>query len=187
MKYSLVVRGAVRIAVVSSLLVTLTPLLSQAQLPDKCELDVAAARQALRRSRPPKSTRSRRNSDCSRKSSGSSVRASCISKPRSKSPRTRVLGRKPVEEAGSGIVIEVDSRLYILTNRHVIDESQLQDIAINLSDRRVLHPTTVWSDRETDVAVMAIDATRSRIRRVWETANRSRSATLSSRWAARSD
>ncbi len=67
-------------------------------------------------------------------------------------------GRKPVKEAGSGIVIEVDSKHYVLTNRHVINQSQLRDIAIRLSDRRVLHPTTVWADRETDVAVMAIDA-----------------------------
>ena len=67
-------------------------------------------------------------------------------------------GRKPVEEAGSGIVIRVESKLYILTNRHVIDEAQLNDIAIKLSDRRVLHPTMVWADRETDVAVMAINA-----------------------------
>lgn len=68
-------------------------------------------------------------------------------------------GRKPVEEAGSGIVIKVDSKLYILTNRHVIDKSQLADIKIKLNDQRVLNPTTVWADRETDVAVMAIDAT----------------------------
>ncbi|MCB9920830.1 MAG: trypsin-like peptidase domain-containing protein [Planctomycetaceae bacterium] len=67
-------------------------------------------------------------------------------------------GRKPVEEAGSGIVIRVESKLYILTNRHVIDEAQLNDIAIKLSDRRILHPTTVWADRETDVAVMAVEA-----------------------------
>ncbi|MBC8353261.1 MAG: trypsin-like peptidase domain-containing protein [Planctomycetes bacterium] len=68
-------------------------------------------------------------------------------------------GRKPVEEAGSGIVIDVDSKLYILTNRHVIDESRLGDIEIKLSDQTILHPTSVWADRETDVAVMAVAAT----------------------------
>lgn len=67
-------------------------------------------------------------------------------------------GRKPVEEAGSGIVIKVDSKSYILTNRHVIDESRLKDIEIKLADRRIIHPTTVWADRETDIAVMAVDA-----------------------------
>ncbi len=67
-------------------------------------------------------------------------------------------GRKPVEEAGSGIIVDFDDKFYVLTNRHVIDNSPLKDIKIKLADGRVINPTTVWADRETDVAVMAIVA-----------------------------
>jgi serine protease Do len=67
--------------------------------------------------------------------------------------------RKPVDEAGSGVVIESGGRFYILTNRHVIKHSQLTSIRIRLADGRVLHPTQAWTDRETDVAVLAVSAT----------------------------
>lgn len=148
----------VRIALVSSLFVALVPFVSQAQLVDNASLtsedrdqlyeELAAEVDALeahfgilkkviRLVRP-------------------TVVHIEASKQLGSNTRT---GRKPIEEAGSGIVIEVDSKLYILTNRHVIDEAPLGNIAIKFSDRSVLRPTTVWSDRETDIAVMAINAT----------------------------
>jgi len=149
---------AVRIAIVSSLLVTLTPFLVQAQLVDNASLtsqqrdqlyeDLAAEVDALdaQLGLLKKVTRL--------------VRPTVVHIEASKQVASNTRsGRKPVEEAGSGIVIEVDSKLYILTNRHVIDDSQPSDIAIKLNDRRVLHPTTVWADRETDVAVMAVAET----------------------------
>lgn len=158
MKLSLRSARAVRIAIVSTLFVALTPLLLQAQLADNENLtsahreelyeDLAAEVEALE-------AQLGLLKKVIRLASPSVVH---IEASKQVSSNTRS-GRKPVEEAGSGIVITVDSKLYILTNRHVIDESQLRDIAIKLNDRRVLHPTTVWSDRETDVAVMAIDAT----------------------------
>ncbi|MDA1051899.1 MAG: trypsin-like peptidase domain-containing protein [Planctomycetota bacterium] len=158
MKFSLRCARAVRIAFVSSLLVTLAPPIVQAQLVDQAsltsqerdtlyaelatEVDALEAqlgllKKVIRLVRP-------------------TVVHIEASKQAASNTRT---GRKPVQEAGSGIVIEVDSKLYILTNRHVIDEAELSDIAIKLLDRRVLHPTTVWSDPETDIAVMALDAT----------------------------
>ncbi|MCA9223979.1 MAG: trypsin-like peptidase domain-containing protein, partial [Planctomycetales bacterium] len=63
---------------------------------------------------------------------------------------------KIVDEAGSGVVIVKKDRFYILTNRHVIHEAPLHQIDIRTSDDRLLHPTTVWSDPGTDVAVMAV-------------------------------
>lgn len=66
--------------------------------------------------------------------------------------------RRSVEEAGSGVVIEHADGFYILTNRHVINESLLAQIKIKLADGRVLHPKQVWTDRGTDVAIMEIDA-----------------------------
>jgi len=68
--------------------------------------------------------------------------------------------RRPadVEEAGSGVIVDIGSRHYILTNRHVIKDSVPNRIKIRLADGRLLYPTKVWSDRGTDIAVMAVSA-----------------------------
>jgi serine protease Do len=63
------------------------------------------------------------------------------------------------EEAGSGVIIELDGKSYVLTNRHVIDEAPLNLIKIKLHDGRVLRPTSKWDDLETDIAILAISAT----------------------------
>jgi serine protease Do len=63
-----------------------------------------------------------------------------------------------VEETGSGAVISLDDRFYVLTNRHVVKDAAYTDIKIVLEDGRILNPTRVWDDRDTDVAVMAIAA-----------------------------
>ena len=68
------------------------------------------------------------------------------------------LTRKGAEEAGSGVIVEIDGKSYVLTNRHVIDDTSLSHIKIKLEDGRVLHPTSKWEDRETDIAVLAISA-----------------------------
>ncbi len=67
-------------------------------------------------------------------------------------------GRSFREEAGSGVVVRIDDSNYVLTNRHVIDGAAPQKINITLADGRPLQPTKVWTDVETDVAVMAVDA-----------------------------
>ena len=66
--------------------------------------------------------------------------------------------RGETEEAGSGVIIESYGRNYVLTNRHVIRYSTLVGINIRLADARVLHPTKVWTDPLTDVAIMSIAA-----------------------------
>jgi len=65
--------------------------------------------------------------------------------------------RKSVEEAGSGVIVKIEGSFYVITNRHVIDNSPLSKIEIRFSDGRLANPTNVWSDPTTDVAVMAID------------------------------
>ncbi|NLX54629.1 MAG: trypsin-like serine protease [Planctomycetaceae bacterium] len=67
-------------------------------------------------------------------------------------------GRKTVEEAGSGVIVEYNGKNYVLTNRHVIKHATLDNIHIRLASGQEIFPTRVWSDMETDVAVMAIDA-----------------------------
>jgi serine protease Do len=69
-------------------------------------------------------------------------------------------GRRPVEEAGSGVVIERQGKFYVLTNRHVIKDSAVSQIKLRLADGRLLFPTRVWADRGTDVAILAISASR---------------------------
>ncbi|MFT5526552.1 MAG: serine protease Do [Pirellulaceae bacterium] len=64
--------------------------------------------------------------------------------------------RRPLEEAGSGVLVEINERLYVLTNRHVIKDANLTSIRIELSDGRSINPSQVWSDRGTDIAVMSV-------------------------------
>jgi serine protease Do len=68
------------------------------------------------------------------------------------------LGRKTVEEAGSGVVVEYGGKNYVLTNRHVIKHATLDNIHIRLASGQEIFPIRVWADLETDVAVMAIDS-----------------------------
>jgi len=65
-----------------------------------------------------------------------------------------------VEETGSGVIVSSShiQGLFVVTNRHVILHAELEDITIRLSDGREIHPTRVWTDRATDVAVMKFHA-----------------------------
>ncbi len=73
-------------------------------------------------------------------------------------PLPRYQGSLRVEEAGSGVIVQFGSRYYVLTNRHVIRHSSAERIEIHLADGRVFNPVRIWSDSETDVAVMAIES-----------------------------
>ncbi len=66
-------------------------------------------------------------------------------------------GSQPtVEEAGSGVIIRLDQDHYILTNRHVIAQTSLDNIKVRLHDGRFLRPLRVWTDIDTDVAVIRV-------------------------------
>jgi serine protease Do len=73
-------------------------------------------------------------------------------------PDQKYKGLLHVEEAGSGVIVQFGSKHYVLTNRHVIRHASPERIDIHLADGRVFHPTRIWSDSETDVAALAIDA-----------------------------
>lgn len=75
--------------------------------------------------------------------------------------------RRPVviEEAGSGVVIEHQSRFYVITNYHVIENSGLNDIRIE-ADGKIYFPSRLIHDRESDLSVIALsksDLTPSRL------------------------
>ncbi|WP_376693278.1 Do family serine endopeptidase [Wenzhouxiangella sp. EGI_FJ10409] len=65
-------------------------------------------------------------------------------------PRERVQ-----QSLGSGVIVDADGG-YILTNNHVIDNAD--DIAVRLEDGREIAAELVGSDRDTDLAVIRIEA-----------------------------
>jgi serine protease Do len=66
--------------------------------------------------------------------------------------------RREVEEAGSGVLVRVAERDFVLTNRHVVKHSDIDNIRLELYDGRQVSPTQVLMDKETDVAVLAVQA-----------------------------
>jgi len=64
--------------------------------------------------------------------------------------------RREVEEAGSGVIVDVQGRSFVLTNRHVVKHSDAAHVRLELYDGRQVTPQQIWTDKETDVAVLAI-------------------------------
>ena len=73
-----------------------------------------------------------------------------------RTPRGRL-----IEETGSGVVMESSKArgFFVVSNRHVVDETDLKQISIHLHDGRVIHPTQLWTDKATDVAIMKVAVT----------------------------
>jgi serine protease Do len=65
---------------------------------------------------------------------------------------------KRVEESGSGVIIEWKDKSYVLTNRHVVRDAAPAAVRVRLADGRLVHPTKILQDYDTDVAVLAISA-----------------------------
>jgi S1-C subfamily serine protease len=66
---------------------------------------------------------------------------------------------KAVEESGSGIITwnEGQHAYLVLTNNHVIASARADQITISLADGRLLHPSKVWADPESDVAALRLE------------------------------
>jgi serine protease Do len=67
-------------------------------------------------------------------------------------------GKASEDEAGSGVIAQMAGLTVVITNRHVVNRSTLEDITIRLDDGRELTPTRLWSDPGTDIAVLDIEA-----------------------------
>jgi serine protease Do len=63
---------------------------------------------------------------------------------------------KRVEEAGAGVVIDVQGRHYVLTNRHVIQSAQIPDIRVETYDGVPLQIVKITEDPSTDLAVIDV-------------------------------
>ena len=76
------------------------------------------------------------------------------------SERTVQGRRGKEEETGSGVILTSSkaSGYFVVTNGHVIDRTPLESISIHLHDGRLLQPEKVWTDVESDIAVLKIDA-----------------------------
>jgi len=63
--------------------------------------------------------------------------------------------RMPMHGQGSGFIVSADGR--ILTNAHVVDGAK--EVTVKLTDKREFKAKVLGVDRQTDVAVLKIDAT----------------------------
>ena len=66
-------------------------------------------------------------------------------------------GKASEDEAGSGVIATVAGRTVVITNRHVVNRAELDNITIRLDGGREIRPTRLWSDPLTDIAVMEIE------------------------------
>ena len=73
-------------------------------------------------------------------------------------PEPQYRFRRDIEEAGSAVLVRFRGNDYVLTNRHVIKHSKADLIRLELNDGRQLQPQQIWSDAETDIAVMRVQA-----------------------------
>jgi S1-C subfamily serine protease len=64
-----------------------------------------------------------------------------------------------LEESGSGVIVRWPGQPtpLVLTNNHVISQATMDHITVNLADGKLLRPNRVWTDPETDVAVLRVD------------------------------
>ena len=63
---------------------------------------------------------------------------------------------REIEEAGSGVVVEVRGRYFVVTNQHVVEGAKLDDIHIRSSQGQRLRPRAYLHDASTDLAVLEL-------------------------------
>jgi S1-C subfamily serine protease len=66
---------------------------------------------------------------------------------------------RQIEESGSGVLIKAAgwAGYLVLTNNHVVTGSRPDQITVHLADGRVLIPAKVWTDPESDIAVLGLN------------------------------
>lgn len=60
---------------------------------------------------------------------------------------------------GSGTGIIVDEQGYILTNSHVVNDGNTEQLLVQLYDGREVEGTVLWNDKSIDLAIVKIEAT----------------------------
>jgi S1-C subfamily serine protease len=66
---------------------------------------------------------------------------------------------RSVEESGSGVLIRVAGQrgVLALTNNHVVSQAAPAQITVSLADNRIIKPAQVWTDPESDIAILRLD------------------------------
>jgi len=69
-------------------------------------------------------------------------------------------GKKPTEESGSGVIVRMPGRAgyLVVTNNHVVTQARPEQISIHLADGRLFRPGQVWTDPESDIALLRLDS-----------------------------
>ncbi len=70
--------------------------------------------------------------------------------------RDSLYGSRKAQGLGTGVI--VDSRGFILTNAHVIDNGQAEEVKVLLNDGETLEAEVLWNDPLLDLAVIKVDA-----------------------------
>jgi S1-C subfamily serine protease len=67
---------------------------------------------------------------------------------------------RAVEESGSGVLIRLPEQrgTFVLTNNHVVQQAGPEQITVGLADSRLMKPTRVWADPESDIAILRLEA-----------------------------
>jgi serine protease Do len=71
--------------------------------------------------------------------------------------RTGKTESRKVEEAGSGVIVQIGTNNYVITNRHVIQGASLSNIKVETDAGASLKPIQVFADDSTDIAVIDIN------------------------------
>ena len=66
---------------------------------------------------------------------------------------------KGTEESGSGVLVKWEGvrGTVVITNNHVVTGAPADKITVHLADNRLFHPAQIWTDPESDVALLRLD------------------------------
>ncbi len=66
---------------------------------------------------------------------------------------------RTTDDSGSGVVVRLPGQkgAFVLTNNHVIHRAPARQITINLADQRILRPSRVLADPESDIALLVLE------------------------------
>jgi serine protease Do len=66
---------------------------------------------------------------------------------------------KPIEESGSGVIVQLPGQkgYFVLTNNHVVSQAPPEQITLHLADGRIYRAKRVWADPESDVAILGLE------------------------------
>jgi serine protease Do len=66
---------------------------------------------------------------------------------------------KPVEESGSGVLVKFPGvrGVIAITNNHVVGAAPPSKVYVTLSDGRIVQPSRVWADAESDITLLHLD------------------------------